>query len=236
MFLCVRVQRCLKVFEGYPEAFLEVVRETDPRAVAEHGIFTRQAEALPADGWGRGRVTLIGDAAHPVRPTGASPLVYAIDQGFQYNCNVRPLGLLASRPSASPAGLKWPNCHCAFAMVGHAMLALRGASICCIRWQGLADLAWLGAFLVSLLKASQLFLQHAAMGSHDIWCRHALILRGCHECQMAEKNSPSHAAELRAIMHVWMRRPRPEHDDGGCSGIGVACSAARPHGRGVAQL
>ena len=58
------------MFEGYPEAFLEVVRETDPRAVAEHGIFTRQAEALPADGWGRGRVTLLGDAAHPVRPTG----------------------------------------------------------------------------------------------------------------------------------------------------------------------
>ena len=63
------------MFEGYPEAFLEVVRETDPRAVAEHGIFTRQAEALPADGWGRGRVTLIGDAAHPVRPTGAPTLI-----------------------------------------------------------------------------------------------------------------------------------------------------------------
>ncbi|EIE25083.1 FAD/NAD(P)-binding domain-containing protein [Coccomyxa subellipsoidea C-169] len=66
----VLLQRCLKVFAGYPETFLDIIRETDPRAVAEHGIFTRQAEALPADGWGRGRVTLVGDAAHPVRPTG----------------------------------------------------------------------------------------------------------------------------------------------------------------------
>ncbi|CAL8461953.1 g1484 [Coccomyxa elongata] len=64
------LERCLKVFAGYPEPFLDVVRDTDPRAVAEHGIFTRPADALPADGWGRGRVTLVGDAAHPVRPTG----------------------------------------------------------------------------------------------------------------------------------------------------------------------
>lgn len=71
--LCPCAQRCLKVFAGYPEPFLDVVRGTDPRAVAEHGIFTRQAEALPADGWGRGRVTLVGDAAHPVRPTGTHP-------------------------------------------------------------------------------------------------------------------------------------------------------------------
>ncbi len=63
------------MFEGYPEPFLEIVRGTDPRAVAEHGIFTRQAEALPADGWGRGRVTLVGDAAHPVRPTGTYPFL-----------------------------------------------------------------------------------------------------------------------------------------------------------------
>jgi hypothetical protein len=66
----VLLQRCLKVFEGYPPIFLDVLRRTDPRTVAEHGIFTRQAEAMPREGWGRGRVTLVGDAAHPVRPTG----------------------------------------------------------------------------------------------------------------------------------------------------------------------
>lgn len=73
---CMCAQRCLKVFAGYPEPFLDVVRDTDPRAVAEHGIFTRPADAMPADGWGRGRVTLVGDAAHPVRPTGARPLFF----------------------------------------------------------------------------------------------------------------------------------------------------------------
>lgn len=61
------------MFQGYPEHLLEIMRGTDPRSVAEHGIFTRPAEALPPDGWGRGRVTLVGDAAHPVRPTGKPP-------------------------------------------------------------------------------------------------------------------------------------------------------------------
>lgn len=68
-------QRCLKVFEGYPASCLDRIRGTDPSTVSEHGIFTRSAEAMPPDGWGRGRVTLVGDAAHPVRPTGDLPAV-----------------------------------------------------------------------------------------------------------------------------------------------------------------
>jgi hypothetical protein len=64
------LQRCLKVFEGYPASCMDRIKGTDPSTVTEHGIFTRPAESLPPDGWGRGRVTLVGDAAHPVRPTG----------------------------------------------------------------------------------------------------------------------------------------------------------------------
>ena len=59
------------MFEGYPAACLDRIRGTDPGTVTEHGIFTRAPGALPPGGWGRGRVTLVGDAAHPVRPTGA---------------------------------------------------------------------------------------------------------------------------------------------------------------------
>jgi hypothetical protein len=64
------LQRCLKVFEGYPASCMDRIKGTDPSTVSEHGIFTRSADAMPPDGWGRGRVTLVGDAAHPVRPTG----------------------------------------------------------------------------------------------------------------------------------------------------------------------
>ena len=54
----------------------DVIRLTDPGAIIEHGIFVRQADELnqyAGSGWGKGRVTLIGDAAHPMRPTGESP-------------------------------------------------------------------------------------------------------------------------------------------------------------------
>ncbi len=37
---------------------------TDPDCYVEHGVWTRGVERR----WGAGRVTLLGDAAHPVRP------------------------------------------------------------------------------------------------------------------------------------------------------------------------
>ncbi len=64
------LQRCMVLFKDHPEVLVSLMRQTDPSTVAEHGIFTRAAESFPAQRWGRGRVTLVGDAAHPVRPTG----------------------------------------------------------------------------------------------------------------------------------------------------------------------
>ena len=58
------------LFKDHPNVLVDLMKQTDPSTVAEHGIFTRSAESYPEHRWGKGRVTLIGDAAHPVRPTG----------------------------------------------------------------------------------------------------------------------------------------------------------------------
>eukprot|EP00891_Asterochloris_glomerata_P001537 jgi/Astpho2/1537/Aster-x0068 len=67
--------RCLQVLShaGHDEKWADlrkIIEATDPDAVLEHGTYTRPAEAIPDGGWGRGPVTLLGDAAHPLRPTG----------------------------------------------------------------------------------------------------------------------------------------------------------------------
>ena len=63
----------MKVAELAAPQMQDLVRLTDPTAIIEHGLFVRQAHELDKyakTGWGRGCVTLIGDAAHPMRPTG----------------------------------------------------------------------------------------------------------------------------------------------------------------------
>ena len=67
------LQSCLQVLGEYGDKWpdvLKLIKATSPDAVLEHGTYTRPAEAIPDKGWGRGRVTLLGDAAHPMRPTG----------------------------------------------------------------------------------------------------------------------------------------------------------------------
>ena len=48
-----------------------MLRATDPASVVEHGTWARDID--PGRPWGSGPVTLVGDAAHPIRPvTGAA--------------------------------------------------------------------------------------------------------------------------------------------------------------------
>ena len=54
----------LETVRGWPAAFREVIEATEPAAILWNDIVDRP----PARTWGRGRITLLGDAIHPTTP------------------------------------------------------------------------------------------------------------------------------------------------------------------------
>jgi len=64
-----RVPAVLERFAGWPEEVLRIVAATPEQAIA----YTEVVDRLPSERWGEGRVTLLGDAAHP--------MTYAVGQG-----------------------------------------------------------------------------------------------------------------------------------------------------------
>ena len=62
--------RCIKVLRGFHPSFLAVVEDTPGEVVVEHGLFVRPAAKMNAEAYGQGRVVVVGDAAHALRPTG----------------------------------------------------------------------------------------------------------------------------------------------------------------------
>jgi hypothetical protein len=62
--------RCLAALEGWASVFRDIVAATPPERVVEHGLFIRPADTMSPAAYGAGRVVVLGDAAHPVRPTG----------------------------------------------------------------------------------------------------------------------------------------------------------------------
>lgn len=62
--------RCLQAMSGASEAVLALIAATPAATLVEHGVYIRPADSISADSFGRGRVVIMGDAAHPLRPTG----------------------------------------------------------------------------------------------------------------------------------------------------------------------
>mmetsp|Transcript_8651 Transcript_8651/g.28416 ORF Transcript_8651/g.28416 Transcript_8651/m.28416 type:complete len:334 (+) Transcript_8651:475-1476(+) len=60
-----KYKRALGLMEGMPDFCRKSVELTDPDAIVEYAIWDRD----PSDKWGEGPVTLLGDAAHPMRPS-----------------------------------------------------------------------------------------------------------------------------------------------------------------------
>lgn len=60
------LETVLQIFEQWPPLVESVIRATEPEAIIETGVFDRE----PVAQWGDlRRVTLLGDAAHPMRPS-----------------------------------------------------------------------------------------------------------------------------------------------------------------------
>eukprot|EP00775_Hariotina_reticulata_P007371 gene7371-7581_t len=61
---------CLQALAGFMPEVLQLVANTPPGSLVEHGVYIRPASDMAPEAYGRGRVVILGDAAHPLRPTG----------------------------------------------------------------------------------------------------------------------------------------------------------------------
>ncbi|KAF8060567.1 Zeaxanthin epoxidase [Scenedesmus sp. PABB004] len=84
-------ERCLAAFAELPAAFRDVVAATPAESITEHGLYQRTAETIP-DVWGRGMVTLAGDAAHTAYVDGTG-LALSLEDAAVLGACVRDGGL-----------------------------------------------------------------------------------------------------------------------------------------------
>jgi hypothetical protein len=56
---------------------LNIIAGTPGTCLVEHGIYVRPASDMAAAAYGSDRVVVMGDAAHPLRPTGGLALTHA---------------------------------------------------------------------------------------------------------------------------------------------------------------
>jgi hypothetical protein len=60
----------LRLFGSFPAPVLDMIAATPPASLLEAAVLTRPARSLP-NCLGRGGVVVLGEAAHPLRPSGA---------------------------------------------------------------------------------------------------------------------------------------------------------------------
>jgi 2-polyprenyl-6-methoxyphenol hydroxylase-like FAD-dependent oxidoreductase len=84
-----RKAQLLDLFRGWHSPIEDIVRATGERAILRNDIYDRE----PVAAWGRGRVTLLGDAAHPMTPNLGQGGCQAIEDALELAAR------LADRPS-----------------------------------------------------------------------------------------------------------------------------------------
>lgn len=70
--------RVLQEFSGWDESVGIIVEKTEASSIVERGIYDR----LPVPKWSQGRITLLGDAAHSMRPTLGQGTAMAFEDAY----------------------------------------------------------------------------------------------------------------------------------------------------------
>ncbi len=71
-------EELLAAYQGWHENIIDLLNRTDPDQTFKWGLFDRD----PMDHWAKGRVTLLGDAAHPMLPFLSQGAAMAIEDAF----------------------------------------------------------------------------------------------------------------------------------------------------------
>ena len=84
----LRMETALECMSDFDPDFLAVVKKTDPALLDERPVFCRQASSV----WGKGRVTLMGDAAHSTSPMCGIGPAMAVEDAVAAAACVEQLG------------------------------------------------------------------------------------------------------------------------------------------------
>ena len=76
--------RLTRLFADWHEPIPELIRSTGEDAILRNDIYDRD----PADRWGSGRITLLGDAAHPMTPNLGQGACQAIEDALVLACRL----------------------------------------------------------------------------------------------------------------------------------------------------